>query len=516
MTATKTPTTAAMRAVRRAAAKVGSSIYPQGGCLTRLAAATGCEVEASVGPHKFDTGSWRFEQGKHVILLGEGFERHLRFNRKRSATAYGEAILRHEAWHGRVTVRDLTAVVAQCRSRALPFLLVNLFEDARIEHLARTAEGENFRWPFFTDYFKATCPLTSFRLTMYFEDGKARGWKCGTNYDAFKAKVQEFYDRAIACADTFAIIDLVQEWIEFWEQHGYGKGKQRLRKGDSHASDEIGGESDGSTADWTEGSTAHGTTSVGNAGRDDVRTPEPRKVVWQEYMDYTGALPLNGKLADRLASRMRDVMARTASPRTARTSTSGSRLHLPGVAVGSEQAFRSYGKTGGKPKLTVVVDFSGSMSRDWQTHGVYFVAALLRLIKSGAIDATLYATGGGRYAPIPATLTDAEVRRMGPNKMGENIRSTLDVIAPIMQQADATIVYTDAELMDGSVDAQAWRRRGVDLIGAVVIPEGRRKELADMQRSEMKRHFGASVIASNGDQLATKLAQYLAQRWQQR
>lgn len=517
MTATKTQTTPAVRALRLASAKVGSKTRPQGGCLTRLAAATRCAVEATVGSTTFDTGSWRFENDKHIVTLGAGFERHLLPNRKRVATAFGEAILRHEAWHGHATVRDLKAIAAQCRTRALPFLLVNLFEDARIEHLARKTEGEAFRWSYFMDRPQVECPLTSFRYAMHFENGAVRGWPC-KDWQQHKAKVQEFYDRVVACADTFAIVDLVQEWVEYWAQHGYGKGKQRLAQGDSHASDRIGGDSDGSASDYqvNPDATGHGVTTVGYTGRDHVRTPAPTLRTWERYRSYTGNAPIDGKLADRVANRMRDVIARTASPRSARVSTSASRLHIPGVAVGSEQAFRSYGKTGGKPKLVVLVDFSASMSRDWANHGRYFVAAILRLVRTGHLDAKLYATGGMGYAPIPTTLTDTEINAMCPSRQGENIRGTLDTIAAEMQQADAVVVYTDAELMDGSVDAQAWRRRGVDLVGAVVIPSTRSADLADRQRSEMRRHFGTAVIAQNGEALASKLAQHLGQRWQTR
>lgn len=510
---TTTKTTAAERAIRLAAAKVGSKARPQGGHLTQLAGATGCRVEASVGSTTFDTGCWRFEKGTHVIMLGAGYEKHLRPNRKRAATAFGEAILRHEAWHGRVTARDLQAVAAQCRAKAIPFLLVNLFEDARIEHLARQAEGgERFNWVYFHSRERAVCPLTSLYAAKYAEDGLARGWACGADWQEKKAKVQEFYNRAIACADTFAIVDLAQEWVEYWAQHGYPMDRQKLDRDTPHVSDEIGGESDGSRST----NTTHGVTSVGKTGRDDVRTDAPKLVNWDGFRDYTGNFAIDGKLADRVANRMRDVIARTASPRTARVSTSGSRLHLPGVAVGSEQAFRSYGKTGGKPSLVVVIDFSGSMSRDWAQHGRYFTAAVMRLARSGVLNVAIYATGGNKYAPLPTTLSDAMVNQLGPHLMGENIRATLDTIAPVMQQADATVVYTDAELMDGSVDAQAWRRRGVDLVGAVVIPAGREPQLADKQRSEMRRHFGTSITALTGDQLATKLAQHLAQRWQGR
>jgi hypothetical protein len=507
MRTTKTP---AERALRLAAAKIGSKARPQGGHLIRLAGATGCRVEASVGSTTFDTGCWRFEKGKHVIVLGAGFEKHLRPGCRRKAVAFGEAILRHEAWHGRVTARDLQAVAAQCKTRAIPFLLVNLFEDARIEHLARQAEGEFFQWPRFHNAEPVTCPLTSFYAAKHWES-TASGWKC-KDRQANRDKVQEFYDRAIACADTFAIVDLAQEWVEYWAQHGYPMDQQKLDANNPHASDEIGSESDGSRST----NTTHGVTSVGKTGRDDVRTDAPKLVGWDRFRDYTGNFAIDGKLADRVANRMRDVIARTASPRTARVSTSGSRLHLPGVAVGSEQAFRSYGKTGGKPSLVVVIDFSGSMSRDWAQHGRYFTAAIMRLARSGVLNVAIYATGGNKYAPLPTTLSDAMVNQLGPHLMGENIRATLDTIAPAMQQADATVVYTDAELMDGSVDAQAWRRRGVDLVGAVVIPAGREPQLADKQRSEMRRHFGTSITAFTGDQLATKLAQHLAQRWQGR
>jgi hypothetical protein len=210
---------------------------------------------------------------------------------------------------------------------------------------------------------------------------------------------------------------------------------------------------------------------------------------------------------------MRTIIARTASQHSVRTSSSGSRLHIAGIASRSEQVFRNYGKTGGKPHLVMLMDFSGSMSRDWQSHGRLFTAALLRLLRSGDITGKLYGTGGGMLGELPATLSDAELAGLCPHLQGENIRDSLTALQSEVQGANAVLIYTDGELMDGHVDAGEWRRKGVDLVGSVVIPANKSDDFRRDKLAMMTQHFGAPVTAENGKALARKLAQHLGARW---
>ena len=142
-----------------------------------------------------------------------------------------------------------------------------------------------------------------------------------------------------------------------------------------------------------------------------------------------------------------------------------------------------------------------------------FAAAVLRLLRSGQIEGKVFATGGGMLAEIPATTTDDQLSALSPHLQGENIRDSLTALRRDIEQANAVLVYTDGELIDGHVDAGEWRRKGVDLVGSVVIPAHKGEAFREKKIAMMTNHFGAPVTAENGKTLARKLAQYLGARW---
>ena len=521
-TTTKQPLTAtqlAKRAIKR-------SLRPDG-ALCRLGTDTGAAVNAAVNNDA--TGTWCFENDSHIIRLGINYISAMRRDacnarsvtgRERAAVEFGVRILRHEAWHGRVTVRDLNTVAKQCRSRSIPFVLVNLMEDMRLEHLARESENVLFGWHSFMDTSVATNPMHAL-MNMVLHETPHCSWftpvnhpKFSTHSEIWREKVQEFAKRIKAAADTWAVIDIAQEWLEYWRAEGWADDTQRVPKG-PNTSGSIGGDTDGSEAAFTQDRTATPTQTVSNNSQNTAHVShrEPRRVPAARFTYDAGAGRLNSREAEAIANEMRTILARTTSQHSARTSTSGSRLHIAGIAANSERAFRSYGKTGGKPYLVTLLDFSGSMARDWHTHGRLFAAAVLRLLRSGQIEGKVFATGGGMLAEIPATTTDDQLSALSPHLQGENIRDSLTALRRDIEQANAVLVYTDGELIDGHVDAGEWRRKGVDLVGSVVIPAHKGEAFREKKIAMMTNHFGAPVTAENGKTLARKLAQHLGARW---
>ena len=325
--------------------------------------------------------------------------------------------------------------------------------------------------------------------------------------------VHETYLAACAASSTWDIIDIAAKWVDRFLTTTVDGSLPRVEAG-------VGSDEDGSIvredkgdapsleaaiSDDSTGPTGLGTGTVGAARTSTKRVP------WQFYAeaDVYGQLePVNSMAADRLAQKLGEVVAASASPKTARLASSGSRLHIPGVAVGSAQAFRAPGKTGGKAHLTFVVDMSGSMGHDWNTHGKLFVAAVLRLIRRGTIAGSVWLTGGGRHAVLPANFADEQLATLLPAKDNESVAVTLEALRATITNSHATVIYTDGRLTDGAVDAGLWRARGVDLIGAVVIPAGQYN--ATSVRTDMVGHFGRVVTGTTGLELAVKLAQYAA------
>jgi hypothetical protein len=495
-----------------------------GGSLFTLAADTQAGVNAAHDAGV--TGTWRFENNSHIIRLGVKFVDAItaiypvrgQSGKDKRDIEFAMQILRHEAWHGRVTERDLDALAKQCRTRSIPFLLVNLMEDMRLEHLARKAEGRTFNWWKYMNLEVPTNPthalmkmvLSESYFCTTFVDHKHPKFK--THAKLWREKVEEFANRIKAAPSTWDVVDIAQEWLDYWHAEGWTRKDHTLPK-NKLVDGDIGGDRDGSELDMVkpQGSKSQ---SLQNNSSNSANVPfnPPTRVPIARFACHTGARPIVASEANAIAMEMRTIIARTASHRSARTSTSGSRLHIAGVASRSDRAFRSYGKTGGKPHLVALVDFSGSMAQDWDSHGRMFTAAVLRLLRSGDITGKLFATGGGMLAEIPLSMTDDQLRDVSPHLTGENIRDSLNALQQEVQDASAVLIYTDAELMDGHVDAGEWRRKGVDLVGTVVIPAYKSDSFRKDKTAKMQQHFGSHVTAENGKALARKLAQHLGAR----
>jgi hypothetical protein len=208
--------------------------------------------------------------------------------------------------------------------------------------------------------------------------------------------------------------------------------------------------------------------------------------------------------ADNIARKLRQTIVAASNDNERRFVSTGSRLHIGNAASGDDRPFTKAVEEGGVPNMVLVVDMSGSMGGDFVKHAQVFIAAFLRLLRSGDVTGSVWLTGGGKHAHIPNNTTDVALGYLAATKECESVADTLDALKPLLLDADVTVVYTDADLTDRAVDAAAWRAKGVDLIGAVVG--------GPFRAQAMKRHFGRSVVGSSGLDLATKLVAYLATR----
>lgn len=499
------------------------------GPLGALKADTGHAVVTEIRPG-FDTASWSFDGVSHRVVLGDRFAEAIQTfpttDAKRCVEQFATELLRHEAWHGRITHRDLRAIAMTCRSKRVPFILFNLFEDARIEEQARIHQKRKFGWQHWIRLtHTASEPLAAFYSCVVAErpmlaldtlsiDPSTGKRRFSSDQDD---KVRDFYERATRAASSFAIIDLCQEWMAYWRSDAGGKrpdGGTVARPGSvSTLQDGIGEEQDGSVAESREaGAKAQEEDDKKRAAaRDGHRIVSHSGAtgsasVRQPLSYYSGSErhPVNATHVTRLAQRMHDVIVAAASRSTARLATSGSRLHVAALASQSESAFRAPGKRGGIPHLVTVVDMSGSMGAEWTAHGRLFTAAILRLLREGRIHGHVVLTGGDSHAIVPNTISDADFNRLAPDQRNETIAHTLDAVRDLITQAHYTIVYTDGQITDGSVDAKRWRMRGVELVGACIVPpEGGYNREAIV--GAMRTHFGNAVMASTGEALALAL-----------
>jgi hypothetical protein len=488
------------------------------------------------------TAAWRWETSGarpyHLVILDPDFtatcDRPSRPSR-RTLCEYGAALLRHEKWHGLITDRDLDTLARRAASMGIPFTLLNVVEDMRIEHRARNDEAKYFLWHHFNR--GALCRVdepvlwlclfvmeeSSARQLVPFTrnvhllpdwDGIARVKRVrsgveGPERDTLDVLV-EFCEEICTAPDTASLLPILADFLATFPT------AKRDPKSIPGVPSRIAG------TGYTEGRSARTTDATRYDGK--VNTVDPSQLSPVEratlgyFMHINDVRALNmsdeeyertaGRLANlsqssAVAQRLATMLGTIDSPRT-RTATSGNRVHVRGVMTGDAASFRVSDVRGGKRSVLAIFDQSGSMGADWRRHGAAFASALLQLHQRGTLDVTVALTGGRRHAILPPWFPPALVNRFACGLGCESVDATLTALREHVMRADTVLIYTDGHLTDGDVDAGKYRSLGVDLVGCAVGGPSIHEMLTT--------HFSRGITAESGTQLATRIVQYIATR----
>jgi len=492
---------------------------------------------------KFDTACWKVDtvRGRrtHLIHIGDDIAKRLKAglaattNRLNYLKSFAAALTWHEAEHGLNSEQDLPRVAQLCEDRKVPFRLLNLFEDARIEHLGRERVKDGRRQPRFGWVKWEECkPHTSEPGAWFFAHVKTEAssyvgdraavrrhtrWTGNAHDDTL---VTQFYRRACRIPSTLAMIPLCEEWL----RHFPG-----LPQGCDWVEDNIGGKecpiavTEGKTGSgYNEGG---GSITGGNESKYDGELATGDTPTSAEQMELEPFLAPKNKEGDSWLAKWKGVdwnmvrrlmhkligIVHLAGHAPTRVGMSGSRLHIPNVAARRADCFRGNRQDNGKPSLTFIIDCSGSMcGRDFKD-GENLLLALIGMHRRGIIHADIFTTGGGKHCQINPHWKYEVIERLLPTHGCESVRATLEApkVRRSIRSTDTTIVYTDAQLTDGNVNANQYRRMGVDLLGCVTVDDPGLKESASRQ---MARHFGAYFVEDSAPQLATRIVNHVARR----
>lgn len=528
--------------------KLALSRAKKAGLFDDVAKTTGRKVAIGLRANGSHTGSWTFERkrgGRHVITLDPNAHLGISMPKPRHATdewvlSCFASILRHEAHHALHTERDLFRINKLCASHGVPFVSLNIGEDIRIDEIARRKHGFYgwAKWYGETKAIEATEPLAWLVWAKIYETYMAPvTWKGvaeaerirlgkadGKGKRAAVVILREFYNEFAATASTSDVVTLLRDLFLT-----FPTAEQDITKIGGLPSGIV-GHGYGGTADATEivhadtpVAIAPVTTDTSERGTADSRRVQPERFMaaggtftigWTAEMfeRVTGRVPSAiAAQARRVADRMARLMG-SVGGQPDRIATSGRRIHIGNAIAGRAEAFRVAGERKGTcPRVVAVFDQSGSMASDFATHGAAFLGAMLLLSRQGLIDGHIVLTGGGKHAILPPTFPVEKVVHFACGEGCETVRDTLDAQRKLVQSADIVLIYTDAELTDGVVDAGKWRSHGVDLIGCAVT-DGLAGYDGTMKRRKMTTHFHRALLAETGEQLATKIAEYIATR----
>ena len=218
---------------------------------------------------RIPTAYWRFEKTHHEIVVGEQVAKTLNAKGGDEAELV-KVVYRHERAHALFTCRDLEGVHEYADELEVPFRLVNLLEDIRVEYLDRKAKGK-FEWLRFMDEPKVS--LADVMSLLYWckvvelspnhhplvpsGSWKVNGIKVTT------WKMNEFFTQVCNAVNTFEIVRLAKK-LKDWLYPEPSKGEEGER-----ASDEDSEPTEGESEETTEGS---GDSSVSDGTKGDMES----------------------------------------------------------------------------------------------------------------------------------------------------------------------------------------------------------------------------------------------------
>ena len=414
-------------------------------------------------------------------------------------------LLTHEAAHAAYTDCDLPAQLATCKRLRIPFRLLNLHEDIRIESAWTAATGKEWEWHRHYD-----TPLPDSPAALLLEMGQTKN--PSTAYDSTKIKpadatwIAEHYRRTADPAQTPNTRAAILRSVEFARRfpetalpppprgEGVPTDADGTPEGDMIAEPHPDAEKELTDG----GGSENGTGTPKETRTRDKNTSDSQEVI--RRLGH-GALPFaraaGYPLADlatvpTLTQTLADLTRRL-DRQPVRLATTGSRLHLPAIAAGNEAAFRRNSPAKGPAEITLIFDMSGSMSDVWTSDGAAFLAAMMQLARQGAFTLHAWLSNNRAALKLPHTTIPDDIGHLAASGGAEALARTMRHAAADRKRSRITFVYTDGQITDG---------RTTDTRSAFGLLTCREAARMDYYAECMRDHFDRFRIAETAAQLA--------------
>lgn len=489
----------------------------KGGCLTWMLRLTKIGRHPVKINNDIETACWRIESDKHLIQISEKLENHIDKSKVTSEAKminFVYNVLRHETEHG-IQSTEVSKVADQLSSLGIPFALLNLFEDARIEYNAATRpESEGgfgaFRWVNFEPDVDASTsqPTTAFYALKQREAGIKKcqsaylpKWLgiADVMYQGRKKKthlvILDFYRRAIAAKKMISLIPILQEWVEL-----FGIDVDMPRSDST-----IGGRVDPKVQNISEVEQDAGASKSEKENEPSKIEGIDQWVVSDPQSDY----PIDDALVDRIQRAMMQLIKKGSTNRVDR-GMSGTHLDVSKAMTGATDVFRRRGDAKGRRSMTLVIDWSGSMVRKWSSEGgKELFLAMRKLHRIGVIDLdviftrdnqSLSSMGANSVLKKDASeKTDRAIAMSQPNGSREFVLASIKANEQLIRKSKSVVIFTDGKLHDSKADLSQFKSMGVKAIASVVEAN---EYVIPKMRAKMNQFFSRSLVATHATELA--------------
>ena len=427
--------------------------------------------EIYINPN-FDTAAWRYQDGRHQIVIGEKIL--LNKNLSESEQKFClRSYLYHELGHSIWTVRDLANVSKELAGANYSFSLFNLFEDARIEEKMRKHTNKYFNW---LKLEKLEKPNTHLEIFFYLIQAERRSEPLkalikqlnAQEYELFKT-VYEFYMRVLTCKDFNEVVVVMEGWYQMFpdsiEQLKMMDKKRCLFLQESAIvgdddifSSLIEGQNDilsnTKVLEHKKG-ISHGsfnTTKMSVGGT--LLSPTPTDV------------PFDLQERDALLQQMQKIFV--AQKRMESTRIPSKRINTKRLAANTDKIYkRKKHELTCKKNVCIVLDLSSSMGAVIKPMRL-LLDVLNKMVKKNIMDAILILSGvshteGSMYEVLPMPLQDATIQHISPDYIAEGLEYTFSSNIDLLKRADYVWVFTDGMISDGPLDKKKYHRYGIKI-----------------------------------------------------
>jgi uncharacterized protein with von Willebrand factor type A (vWA) domain len=158
------------------------------------------------------------EKDKHLIFVGNSLQGMTNISTKKDMLSLVSSLIIHECGHILYTERDLEKLKEKLEEYDIPFALLNLAEDARIEYLVMRRVSEETGRPFHLN-FKRWLPNAKEHAMMspesiLFNILNEEGRRVPAALHA--EEVFDFYKRFIKAKSTMEVVEILREWVDRW------------------------------------------------------------------------------------------------------------------------------------------------------------------------------------------------------------------------------------------------------------------------------------------------------------
>jgi hypothetical protein len=479
------------------------------------------------------TGCWRYDHAskRHIISINPGaFDVIADKGITRSQTDLYKNIYEHEAAHSLYTTKHLKDLGDTLKAEKIPWRLMNLFEDVRIERLwwGVQRSKKHWRWTRWSKHPTDIMKVTPSQLLYRFKCGdigrsipKALSLYCAL---PFFSKVWDYFMRIIRLArlkyNTTELIPILKDWLKDFPETGDDtiEGEGGLGTGDlAEAVEKDGGKVEDVKSGAAPAPVDDPSHSKGSSSSSDEDAPH--------------TMISNEPSVAQQVSRMLANAFRSFGPTKAPTSNPSKRLNIKGLLRG-DWSLPFVGKTiadNGAPYISLIFDGSGSMSSqlaylDRQKRkecraadaGRVLVRALSHLASKGLITGKVYLSGMyGVMAEFPLPINDPKCFSLlwgsAPCEgIGEVLKSTPSVSGnksafhEITSKSKLAIVYTDGEITDTPINRAALKAKGLYTLGICCATRDKTPKL--------KLHFDSFISRDSLFGLADALVRFLRSR----